>query len=146
MSVSVALSLAGFGSMMPMGGATVAVLTRVPKAVLRQRAGGGVGRRVADGQGDAVVMLPAPDGLCSSLPLAVQVQVQPVSAAGKVSVTVAPVAVLGPAALTGGDRVGHRGPRDHGGDPVGLGDGEIGGRVEHRDVAVGGSAPPPGPR
>ncbi len=56
------------------------------------------------------LMLPEPDAVQVPPPAPTQVQVAPVSAAGKVSATVAPVAALGPG-VRGDDRVGHRAAR-----------------------------------
>src|SRR5439155_1312528 len=97
-SLSVAELLPGVGSVTPAGAATVAVLLSVP---------------VADaeivqldvyvvlpplGKFTVSLMLPEPDAVHVPPPAPTHVQVQ-VSDAGKVSATVAPVALLGPALL-----------------------------------------------
>ena len=66
------------------------------------------------------LMLPEPAAVQVPPPAPTQVQVQ-VSEAGKVSATVAPVALLGPA-LRGHDRVGHRAARRGRRHAVRLGD------------------------
>jgi hypothetical protein len=96
-SVSVAVLLAVLGSVTPPGAATEAVLVKEPVAA-------GLIVPVAvkvtlppEGSVTAWLMLPLP--LAVHVPPAVprHVQVTPVRAVGNVSVTVAPVAVLGPA-------------------------------------------------
>ena len=73
-------------------------------------------------------MSPLPDAGHAPPPVPVHVHVTPVSVVGKVSVTVAPLASLGPSGLVIGDGVGRRLARDHAVDAVGLRDVEIGHR------------------
>jgi hypothetical protein len=96
-SVSVALLLPGVGSVTPAGAATVAVLESVPVAA---------GEMVAEtvkvtdpptGRLTVSLMLPEPEAVAVPPPAPTAVQVTPVRDAGKVSATVAPVALLGPA-------------------------------------------------
>src|SRR6516225_8238982 len=95
-SVSGAELLPGVGSVTPAGAATVAVLVSVPVAAAEivQLAVYVVlppaGRLIVS------LMLPLPEAVQVPPPAPTQVQVQ-VSEAGKVSATVAPVALLGPA-------------------------------------------------
>src|SRR5690242_11186404 len=96
-SVSVALSLPAVPSITPAGAATVAVFASEPVAeaatlqVAVKVAVPPLRRLTA-----LVAMLPEPDAGHALPALAAQVQVQALSAAGKVSVTVAPVTALGP--------------------------------------------------
>ena len=95
-STSVAELLPGVGSVTPAGGATFAVFASDPVAAaeIEQLAV----YEVLPPAGRLIVslMLPAPDAVHVPPPAPTQVQVQ-VSLAGKVSVTVAAVALLGPA-------------------------------------------------
>src|SRR6516164_9089847 len=89
-SVSVAVLLAGLGSVTPAGGVTVAVLTRVP---------------VAEGSiwTVKVKVTLAPLAVPVTMPpplLSVVVQVAEVTPAGRGSDTLAPVTALGPLLLT----------------------------------------------
>src|SRR5262245_14649616 len=100
-SVSASVLLAELGSEAPAPGATVAVLTRTPTAS---------GATAADAVKVAVaprgrlmvsLMEPLPAGALQLPPSdAAHVHVTPVSAAGKTSVTVAPIASLGPLLVT----------------------------------------------
>ena len=95
-SVSVAELLPGFGSVTPAGAATVAVLTSVPVAEADNVA---VSVKVAvapTGRLTAALMFPEPDAGHVPPPAPTHVHVAPVSAAGNVSATVAPVTALGP--------------------------------------------------
>src|SRR5436190_6610481 len=83
----------------PSGGATLAELTRSPVA-----AGATVPVAVKTtlaptGTDTGTLILPVPPAGQVPLLMPAQVQVTPVNAAGKVSVTVAPIASLGPSAL-----------------------------------------------
>ena len=99
-SVSVEVLLAPVGSLLPTGAATVAVLTSEPVAVGRDGAGHRERRCAGDGEVDTVaLMLPLPDAGQLEPAVAVHVQVTPVSVAGNVSATVAPVIADGPAML-----------------------------------------------
>jgi hypothetical protein len=96
-SVSVAELLAPLVSLLPTGAAMVAVLTSEPVAAaetepLTVNVAVPETRRVA-----VALMLPLPEAGQLEPALAAQVQVTPVKAAGKVSVTVAPVITDGPA-------------------------------------------------
>ncbi len=99
--VSVAVSFPGTGSVVPAGGATVAVLARVPMA---SGATVPVATKVADapaGRSTVVAMGPEPLAVPQTPPsVALHVHVTPVSTAGNVSLTGAPVTVLGPALAT----------------------------------------------
>jgi hypothetical protein len=95
-SVSVAVLLAGVGSITPPGTVTVAVLTRLPVAEALT-----VPVRVyvtlpPTGRFTVALMLPDPLAVQVPPPAPTQVQVGPVIAAGTVSATVAPVTALGP--------------------------------------------------
>src|SRR5947209_3157789 len=104
-SVSVALLLPGVGSVSPLGGATVAVLTRSPVAE-----GRAVPRTVkttplpapAAMSTTALRLLPEPVAplVTEALPVVLEVQVTPVRILGRVSATLAPTASLGPALVT----------------------------------------------
>ena len=99
-SVSVAELLARFGSVVPPGAVTVAVLASVPVADAEMLA---VSTNVAvpDGSRSTVVlMLPAPDAGQTEPADAVHVQLADDSAAGSVSATAAPTATDGPALET----------------------------------------------
>ena len=96
-SVSVAELLPGVGSVSPDGTATVAVLTRLPVAApeILQTA-----VKVAvppTGKLTVAFILPAPLAGPVAPPAYTAVHAAEVIAAGKLSVTVAPVLVLGPA-------------------------------------------------
>ena len=96
-SVSVAVLLAPFGSLLPTGAATVAVFTSEPVA-----AGATVPVTVnvtvpATRRLTEALMLPLPEAGQVEPAVAVHVHVTPVSVAGSVSVTVAPVITDGPA-------------------------------------------------
>jgi hypothetical protein len=99
-SVSVAELLPGVGSVTPDGTAIAAVLTRVPVAVATTVA---EIVNVADaptGRSTVVLMLPLPlPAAHDAPPLVTHVHVTPVSDAGIVSVTGAPVTADGPALL-----------------------------------------------
>src|SRR5262245_36342332 len=100
-SLSVALLLAGFGSVDPAPAVTVAVLTRTPTAPGATMA---VRLNVTvppTGTLTVELMLPLPAGALHVPPPApMHVQVAPESAAASVSITVAPTALLGPALVT----------------------------------------------
>lgn len=98
-SLSVALLLAGVGSVMPAGAAMVAVLDSVPVAVEATVAFTVYVTLAPMGRFTVSLMLPLPDAVQVPPPEAVQVQVALVRAAGNVSVTVAPVTPAGPALL-----------------------------------------------
>ena len=92
--LSEALALAGVGSVTPAGGVIVAVLLSVPVVAVTVQ----VAEKVTlepDVRLTSSLMFPVPDGLVHPAP--VQVHVQPVRPAGKLSVTVAPVTSQGPA-------------------------------------------------
>src|SRR5690242_20241973 len=99
--VSASVLFAELGSDAPDGGVTLAVLTSRPVAVADTVP---VAVNVTDpptGTLTLALMLPAPEGSVQTPPPApMQVQVTPVSAAGKLSITVAPIASLGPAFVT----------------------------------------------
>ena len=101
LSVSVALLLPGTGSVVPTGGVTVAVFTNVPTAVDATLA---TTLKVAvplTARLTVVLRLPVPlAALQLEPPVATQLQLALVMAAGKVSATVAPVTALGPALVT----------------------------------------------
>ena len=100
-TVTVWLLLAGTGSVVPAGAATVAVLACGPIAELAISV---VASKVAlppDRRVTVVAIAPTPEAAAHDEPaVAVHVQVTPVNAAAKVSVTGASVAVLGPALVT----------------------------------------------
>src|SRR3954451_2842113 len=97
-SLSVAELLPGVGSVTPAGAATVAVLVSVPVAAAEmvqlavEVALPPLGRLAVS------LMFPEPEAVQVPPPAPTHVQVQ-VSEAGKVSATVVPVALLGPALL-----------------------------------------------
>ena len=96
-SVSVAVLLAGVGSVTEAGAAMVAVLATVPVALAEIVP---VSVKVAVPPGARLtlaLMLPLPDAGQLDPAVAVHVQVAPVIVAGKVSVTVAAVTDDGPA-------------------------------------------------
>lgn len=99
--VLVSVLLVEFGSAVPLGGATVAILLSVPVAVLETVA---VSVKVAEpptSRFTAALILPVPFAVPQLEPDdAVQVHDAFVSVLGKLSVTVAPVTALGPALLT----------------------------------------------
>ena len=117
-SVSVALLLAGFGSLPPRP-ATVTVWTSVPDAPDQPCPSRGR-CRPADKQATVSLMLPAPLAVHVDPAEAVHVQVAPMSAAGTVSATVAPTAasarrsrprsvvIASPAPRSSGCRFGNR--------------------------------------
>ncbi len=91
---SVALLLAGVGSVTPTGAAMVAVLLRAPAPDTVPLA-----MNVTDapaGRFTVVLMFPAPLAAQLAPAVALQVQVTPPSAAGKLSTTVAPTTAVGP--------------------------------------------------
>jgi hypothetical protein len=100
-SVSVALLSLGFGSITPAGTVTVAAFAKLPVAL-----GTTVPVTVKvtpppAGKVTGVLMLPLSDAAPQAPPEEpAQVQLTPLRAAGIVSTTVAPVAVLGPALET----------------------------------------------
>jgi hypothetical protein len=102
-SVSMALSLPGVGSVTPSGGATVAVLTRVPVA---EGSTWTVKRKVTlalTGRLTVVARSPAPSAGPMTVPpplLAVADQVAEVTPSGSRSDTLAPATALGPVLLT----------------------------------------------
>ena len=96
-SVSVAVLLAGVGSVTPAGTVTVAVLASVPVAAARQAADSVKVTVAPTGRLTNALMLPAPDAGQVPPPAPTQVHVAPVSTPGSVSATVAPVTALGPA-------------------------------------------------
>ena len=81
-----------------------------------------------------VLMFPFPVATQVPPPVPAQVHVTPVSIAGNVSVTVAPLASLGPSGFVIGDGVGRRQPGDHAVDAVGVRDVEIGHRRSERRI------------
>ena len=97
-SVSVALLLAGFGSVTAAGAVMVAVLDSVPVAAATT---GAVTVKVKDPPAGrfTVLALMLPEPLAGPVPppAPTPVQVAPEMDAGKVSATVAPVTLLGPA-------------------------------------------------
>src|SRR5262245_8556037 len=103
LSVSVALSLVGLGSVTPAGGVTVAVLARMPVA---EGSLSTVKMKVIlplTGRSTVVASAPAPLVGPVTVPpplLAVAVQVTPVTPAGTGSDTLAPVTALGPLFFT----------------------------------------------
>src|SRR5204863_9961868 len=96
-SVSVALLLPGVGSVAPLGTATVAVLTSVPVAAAERVAVSVYVTLAPTGRLTVSAMLPAPDAVHVPPPAPTHVQLAPLNTAGNVSVTVAPVTLLGPA-------------------------------------------------
>src|SRR5262245_5974776 len=100
-SVSESVLLAELGSEAPGPGTTVAVLTRTPTASGATMAEAVKTAVAPTGTLTVVVMCPLPAGaLQLPPPEAEHVQVTLGSAAGKTSVTVAPVALLGPLLVT----------------------------------------------
>src|SRR5262245_762665 len=99
--VSVAVSSPGVGSVVPAGGVTLALLATVPMA---SGATVPVAMKVADapaGRSTVVAMGPEPLAAPQAPPSeALHVHVRPVSTAGNVSLTEAPVTALGPALTT----------------------------------------------
>src|SRR3954463_16593360 len=95
-SLSVAELLPGVGSVTPAGAVTVAVLLTVPVAAAEMGQLAGEVTLPPAGRLTLPLMLPEPDAVQVPPPAPTQVQVQ-VSDAGKVSATVAAVALLGPA-------------------------------------------------
>src|SRR4026208_719382 len=99
-SVSVAELLPGFGSVVPAGGVTVAVLTRVPVALADILQ---VTVKITEppkGIFTDALILPEPEAGPVAPPAYTAVQLAEVIKAAKLSVTVAPVALLGPLLLT----------------------------------------------
>src|SRR5450432_1679568 len=104
-SVSVDVLLPGVGSLVPVGGVTVAVLTRfvvadasaVPVTVKTTELPAPAATSTV-----AARLLPEPlaPALMLTLPVVLDVQVTPVRVAGMVSATVAPVTSLGPRLVT----------------------------------------------
>src|SRR5204862_320052 len=97
-SLSVAELLPGVGSVTPAGAVTVEVLLRVPVAAAEIVQLAVYVTLPPEGRLAESLMLPEPEAVQVPPPAPTQVQVQ-VSDAGKVSATVAPVALLGPALL-----------------------------------------------
>ena len=96
-----ALLLAGLGSVTPPGAVTVAVLESGPCADRADRPVGCVGDAAADRHGDRITELPAPEGVNPEAPpLCVAVKGHSGKDAGKLSVTPAPVTLLGPKFIT----------------------------------------------
>src|SRR5689334_22505129 len=99
--VSVAVLLAGFGSLAPLGRVIVAVLDRTP---LAEELTFPVALQVTElvaGKVSASLILPVPLAVNPEAPaVPVAVKVTAVKIAGKLSTSVAPVALLGPALLT----------------------------------------------
>jgi hypothetical protein len=96
-SVSVALLFAGFGSVTPLGTATVAVLLSVPVADALTVPVSVYVTLPLTGRFTVSLMLPEPLAVQVPPPAPTHVQLAPVIVAGRVSVTVAPVTALGPA-------------------------------------------------
>ena len=96
-SVSLAELLPGVGSVVPAGTATVAVLTSMPVAAADSVAVSVYVTLAPAGRLTVSAMLPLPDAVHVPPPAPTQVHVAPVSAAGSVSITVAPLTALGPA-------------------------------------------------
>ena len=96
-SVSVAVLFAGVGSVTPAGGATVAVLARLPVAAAAIRPVTVNVTVAPTGRLTVVLMLPLPLAVHVPPPVPVHVQVTPLSDAGMVSATVAAVTAEGPA-------------------------------------------------
>src|SRR4029078_13004990 len=85
----------------PAGGATVAVLTRVPVAAASIAAVSVYATDAPDGRSAVVAIPPAPDPAAHAPPLLpTHVQVALVSAPGRASVIAAPVTVDGPELVT----------------------------------------------
>src|SRR3954465_1175718 len=95
-SLSVAELLPGVGSVTPAGAVTVAVFESVPVAAAETEQLAVNVTLPPLGRLTLPLMLPEPDAVQVPPPAPTQVQVQ-VSEAGKVSATVAAVALLGPA-------------------------------------------------
>src|SRR3954469_17462350 len=95
-SLSVAELLPGVGSVTPAGADTVAVLLSVPVAAAETAQLAVYVTLPPAGRLTLLLMLPAPEAVQVPPPAPTHVQVQ-VNDAGKVSATVAPEAVLGPA-------------------------------------------------
>ncbi len=98
-SVSVAELFPGFGSVTPAGAAIVAVLTSVPVAAAETVPTTVNVAVPPGGRLTLAPMFPAPAAGHVPPPAPTHVQVAPIIAAGNVSATVAPTAVLGPALL-----------------------------------------------
>ena len=98
--VSVAVLFVVFGSVAPAGAATVAVLTREPEPVGEIDATSVNVTLPPTGTVTTALIDPDPEAGHVAPELGVQVQVAPVNKAGRVSVTVAPAAVDGPAFVT----------------------------------------------
>ena len=96
-SVSVAVLLPGVGSVVPVGAAMVAVFAKVPVAEALTVAVSVYVAVAPSGRLMVSVMLPVPDAAQVAPGDGTQVQVAPVSVAGRVSVMVAPAAFDGPA-------------------------------------------------
>src|SRR4029077_772605 len=100
-SVSVALLFPGVGSVTPAGTLTVAVLATLPVAPAPMLATTVYVIVLPTGRLTVSLILPLPLAVKpDALPLATAVKVSLATAAGKVSVTVAPVTLLGPLLLT----------------------------------------------
>ena len=100
-SESVALLLAEFGSLTPKGAVTLAVLERVPVAVEATFPVALYVTKLPAGIVRVSWMLPVPVAVNPDAPpLCVAVNVTPVKIAGKLSVIVAPLTLLGPAFVT----------------------------------------------
>lgn len=100
-SLSVAELLDGFGSVIPPGAATVAVFTRVPRAVLATVAVTVMVAEPPDCRLTDVLMFPPPLGAPQLEPaVAVQVQIAFVRIAARLSVTLAEATALGPSLVT----------------------------------------------
>jgi hypothetical protein len=95
-SLSVALLLPGFVSVAPAGAVTVAVFVNVPVALTEIDATTVYVRVAPTGTFTVSLMLPVPDAVQLPPPAATQLHDALVIAAEKVSVTVAPIASLGP--------------------------------------------------
>src|SRR5437868_6669958 len=104
-SVSVAVLLPGVGSVVPAGGVTTAVLTRLPVAAAEAVP---VTVKVTELPAPAAMftvaarLLPEPvaPAVTEAVPVVLEVQVTPVKVAGIVSAMVAPVTLLGPVFVT----------------------------------------------
>ena len=96
-SVSVALLLLVFGSVTPPGAVTVAVFTRLPVALGEIAAETVKVTDPPDGRLTDWLILPEPDAVQVPPPAPTHVQFADVIAAGNVSVTFEPGALLGPA-------------------------------------------------
>lgn len=93
--------LAGFGSAVPDGRATVAVLTRVPVAVLETVAVTVTVTVLPFGRLAVVLMFPVPPGWPQVAPLEpAHVQMALLNVAGKTSEMVAPLTAIGPLLVT----------------------------------------------